>query len=80
MIRAAADGFRHTFDISHHASEIGVQSFAPHGGDDWRAVFGAEDGVVVKREMRRGHGVRVSCAPAGARGHFIGNPVADATG
>ena len=64
----------------HDAPEAGVQSLAPRGGDDGRAVFGAEDDMAVDREVCGWHGVGGSCAPAGARGLSTRYPVADATG
>jgi hypothetical protein len=38
----------HSFDISHHAAEIGVKPFTPLGSNDGYAVFGAKDEVVVE--------------------------------
>ena len=70
MVRDAANGFRHTFNISHYTAEIGVQPFAPCGGDNWRTIFGAKDDVVMKREMGGGHGLEVP-APLPGRMAFL---------
>jgi hypothetical protein len=69
-----------TFDISHHAAEIGVKPFAPLGSDDGHTVLSAKDNVVMEGEMRGWHGCDVPAPLAGARTFSNGNPVADATG
>jgi hypothetical protein len=48
MIGDTADGFRNSSDIPHHAAEIGVKAATPCGGDDSRAVLGAEYDVEME--------------------------------
>ena len=51
MIGGAADGLGHAVDGAYRAAKIRVQSFAPRVGDQWLAVFRAEDEVIMKAQM-----------------------------
>jgi hypothetical protein len=65
MVANAADGLRDSIDIPHHPTEIGVQPSLPGESNGGFAVLGAENNMIVKRQMGRWHGVGVG-APAGA--------------
>ena len=79
MVGDASNRFRDTFDISHHSAEIGVQPFPPSICNERRAIFGAEDDVVIQREVSGWHGFRFP-RPCRGASRSIRNPVADATG
>jgi hypothetical protein len=55
VISHAADRLRNRFESPRHAAQISMKSFTPLGTDKRALVFGAEDDVNVKTEVRRGH-------------------------
>lgn len=48
VVGNTADGFRNTSDIPHHTAEISVKAATPCGGDDGRALLGAEHDVEME--------------------------------
>ncbi len=57
MIGGAADRFGDPGEFFDDSTDVAVELVAPSGRDGRHTIFGAEDNVVVQRQMGGRHGV-----------------------